>query len=243
MQGEIRKRTILNREVFVYLPNTYHGLDKTYPVIHMQDGDMFESLFCEIIPEIENEVQNKLLEEHIVVGMKSFNRLDEYTPWCAKANDKRFPDFGGKGKEYLEFLTNDFSLALEKEFRISNQKKDHKIMGHSLGGLIALYSIFQSDYYGKIAGICSSQWYQDWISFLEKQEIKNKNVQLILLAGKKEGIGKTTIQKDAVKCSEIAYGILKKRIGQEKVTLQWDNYDHHSNLTIRLKTALEFLMK
>ncbi|WP_236354828.1 alpha/beta hydrolase-fold protein [Konateibacter massiliensis] len=101
MKGKILNKTILNRELAVYLPDHYDTSDKIYPVIYVQDGDTFQKLFSKIMVDIE---ANTILKEHVIVAITPENRLDEYTPWSARANSDRFPDFGGKGDNYLEFL-------------------------------------------------------------------------------------------------------------------------------------------
>ena len=243
MKGRILTRTVFQREIFIYLPDGYDIWDKKYPVVYAHDGDSFIKVLSEIIDEIEEGFINGSLEEHIIVGVTPFDRLNEYTPWYAKANDERFHDFGGQGDNYLDFLTNDLQVYIEREFRVSSNKNHRKIMGHSLGALISLYSVFKNNNYGKIASICASQWYNEWIQFIEEKNLINENFKLIIIAGKNEGRGKVTIQKDIAKFSNMSYEIFKKRIGEENVKIVWDDYNHHENILNRHKIALEFLLK
>jgi len=166
MKGRILTRTVLGRETFIYLPDGYDISDKRYPVVYVHDGDKFKKFLSGIINEIEENFVNGSLDEHIIVGVTPFDRLNEYTPWTAKSNHERFHDFEGQGDEYLELLINDLQEYIEKEFRVSGSKKDRKIMGHSLGALISLYSVFKNNNYGKVASICASQWYDKWIKFI-----------------------------------------------------------------------------
>ena len=242
MKGRILTRIVFQREIFIYLPDGYDICDKKYPVVYAHDGDKFIKVLSEIIDEIEEGFINKSLEEHIIVGVTPFDRLNEYTPWKAKANNERFHDFGGEGDNYLDFLNNDLQVYIEREFRVRSNKSDRKIMGHSLGALISLYSVFKNNNYGKVASICASQWYNKWIQFIEEKNLINENFRLIIIAGKKEGHGKVTIQKDIAKFSNMSYEIFKKRIGEENVKIVWDDYNHHENILNRHKIALEFLL-
>lgn len=243
MKGQIQKIIIDERELFIYLPDGYDTSDRLYPVIYVQDGDTFQTIFTQIIDYLESEVENGSLGKHIIVGITPFDRLDEYTPWPAKANHKKFHDFGGQGDKYLNYLKFELSYYMEHNFRVSKDKKDRKIMGHSLGALISLYSVFTNNDYSKIVGICASQWYTNWVTFIENEEIINEDFQILMIAGRKEGLGKTTIQKDAPKCSEIFYEKFKKRIGEGNIEIIWDDFDHHENLINRYKIAFQFLMK
>lgn len=243
MKGTILTRTAFEREIFIYLPDGYDMSDKKYPVVYAHDGDKFIKFLSKIIDEIEEGFESKSLEEHIIVGITPFDRLNEYTPWPAKANHERFHDFEGQGDEYLDFLMNDLQSYIEKEFRVSSSKNDRKIMGHSLGALISLYSVFRNNNYGKIASMCASQWYNNWIKFIEEEKLINDDFKLIIIAGKKEGHRKVTIQKDMPKFSNMSYEIFKKRIGEENVEMVWDDFDHHENILNRHKIALEFLLR
>ncbi|WP_346937416.1 alpha/beta hydrolase-fold protein [Clostridium sp.] len=243
MKGRILTRTVFDREIFIYLPDGYDMSDKRYPVVYAHDGDKFKKLLSGIINEIEDNFANGSLDEHTIIGVTPFDRLNEYTPWAAKSNHERFHPFEGQGDEYLEFLINDLQCYIEKEFRVSSRKSDRKIMGHSLGALISLYSVFKNDNYSKIASICASQWYDRWIKFIEEESLVNEDFRLMIIAGRKEGHKKLTIQKDMPKFSNISYEIFKKRIGEENVEIFWDDYDHHENILNRYKIALEFLMR
>lgn len=243
MRGRILTRTVFDREIFMYLPWEYDICDKKYPVVYVHDGDKFRKFLGGIIDEIEDKFENKSLEEHIIIGITPFDRLNEYTPWAAESNHERFHPFEGMGDEYLEFLISDLQTYIEKEFRVSSNKNDRKIMGHSLGALISLYSVFKNDNYSKVASICASQWYDGWIKFIQEEILVNDDFRLIIIAGRKEGHSKTTIQKDMPKFSSMSYGIFKKHIGEENVEMVWDDYDHHENILNRNKIALEFLMR
>ncbi len=243
MKGNILTRTFCEREVFIYLPEGYESSDKKYPIIYAHDGDKFMKFLTEIIDEIEEGFISGTLEEHIIAMVSPFDRLNEYTPWPAKSNHERFHDFEGQGDDYLEFIKGDFRDYMEKEFRVSVHKEDRKMVGHSLGALISMYSAFRYDDYGRIASICASQWYPNWISFIKEENLVNEQFKLIIIAGKKEGHKKTSIQKDMPKFSQMSYEIFKARIGEENVDMVWDDYDHHQNSLNRHKAALEFLLR
>ena len=243
MKGSILTRTVDNREIYIYLPKGYDTSDRTYPVVYAHDGDKMIRFLKGIIDEIEEGFTSGNLEEHIIVGITPFDRLNEYTPWAAKSNHERFHDFEGQGDDYLEFLSGDLQDYIEREFRVSSRKEDRKIMGHSLGALISIYSIFKNNHYSKIASICASQWYHNWIQFIREEDLINENFKLMMIAGKKEGNGKITIQKDTPKFSAMSYEIMRERIGEENVELVWDEYDHHENLLNRHRIALAFLLR
>ncbi|MEW8996224.1 alpha/beta hydrolase-fold protein, partial [Clostridium sp.] len=76
MKGRILTRTVFQREIFIYLPDGYDISDKKYPVVYAHDGDKFIKLLSEIIDGIEENFINGSLEEHIIVGVTPFDRLN-----------------------------------------------------------------------------------------------------------------------------------------------------------------------
>ncbi|OOM75888.1 putative esterase [Clostridium puniceum] len=242
MKGIILTRKVFDREIFIYLPHRYDISNKKYPIIYVQDGETFREVFTKIIDDLEVKFENKSLEEHVLVGITPIDRLNEYTPWFSKALNERFHDFKGQADEYLKFLLNDLQSYLENEFRISTSKEDRKIMGYSLGALVSLYSIYKNNNYGEIASICASQWYENWINFINEKDIINDNFKLIMISGKKEGKNKTTIHRYSQKYSEQSYEIFKRRIGADNVKMIWDEYGHHENVLNRYQMALTFLL-
>lgn len=242
MKGLIVEKVVLGRKIFVYLPEAYSTSDRRYPVIYVQDGDKFKEVFLKIAHNMEEGFLNGSLEKHIIVGITPRARLCEYTPWFSKALDIKFNDFGGKAHDYLLFLLNDLQVFIENQFKVSKNKKDRKIMGYSLGALVSLYSIYKNDNYGEIASICASQWYENWIKFIEEENILNDNFKLMMIAGKREGHDKITVHKNSPKFSEQAYEIFKRKIRANNLKMVWDEYDHHENVLNRYKIALEFLL-
>lgn len=242
MNGIILTRTVFDREIFIYLPSEYSMSEKKYPVVYVHDGDKFKVVLTKIIDDIEEGFSNGLLEEHILVGITPIDRLSEYTPWFSNALDERFHDFKGQADNYLRFLSNDLQDYIEHEFRVSRNKEDRKIMGYSLGALVSLYSIYKNSNYSKIASICASQWYGNWIKFIDEEYVINDNCKLIIISGKKEGHKKVTIHRYAPKFSEQSCVIFKRRIGEKNVKMIWDEYDHHENILNRYKIALESLL-
>lgn len=243
MRGLILEKIVFGREIFIYLPPGYNTNDEKYSIIYAQDGDKFRGIINNIVDYMEEEFLNGVFEEHIIVGITPIDRLCEYTPWFSKALNEKFHDFDGKADDYLDFLLNKLQVYMENEFRVSKNKKDRKIIGYSLGALVSLYSIYKNKNYGKIASICASQWYENWLEFISGEEIINDDLKLLMIAGKREGHNKVTIHKDAPKFSKQAYEIFRRRLGEENVKIIWDDYDHHENALNRYKIALEFMLK
>ncbi|XBP67203.1 alpha/beta hydrolase-fold protein [Bacillus velezensis] len=99
------------------------------------------SLFLEQIDKLESQFTNGTLPELIFIGIKPADRLDEYTPWPAPSLSPAFHDFGGKGRLFLEELTNVIIPTVEDTHHISAHPETRGLIGASLGGLFSIYAM------------------------------------------------------------------------------------------------------
>ena len=65
------------------------------------------------------------LNEFIWIGIYSEKRIHEYTPWPAPSLAPKFDDFGGQGREYIEFVVNGIKLYIDKNYNTKYDKKKY----------------------------------------------------------------------------------------------------------------------
>ncbi len=149
------------RDILVYLPPSYHRSDNHYPVIYMQDGqNLFDNATSYAGEWGVDETMEMLGYEEgleaIIVGVPNSgaHRLDEYAPF----RDRRMG--GGRGDDYLRFLTETVKPQIDTHFRTLPTRRHTGLMGSSLGGLIALYGFFRFPAAFGFAGVMSpSLWF------------------------------------------------------------------------------------
>jgi len=178
------------RGIRLYLPPSYEGSDKAFPVIYMHDGqNLFDDATSFVgewgVDEILNEIANESGPEFIVVGIDNGGslRTEELTPF---PNEKYG---GGKGEAYMDFIVKVIKPFIDEQYRTKSDLDHTAIMGSSLGGLISHYAIYKyPDVFGK-AGIYSpSYWfsYDEMLDFTLNHPLPASH-KLDLLVGKKEG--------------------------------------------------------
>jgi predicted alpha/beta superfamily hydrolase len=94
--------------------------------------------------------------EAIVVGVPNAQakRLDEYSPFHDAHRG------GGKGNQYLAFLTHTLKPLIDAQFRTLPDRRHTGLMGSSMGGLISLYGYFHREHVFGFAGVMSpSLWF------------------------------------------------------------------------------------
>lgn len=157
---DVESQTLGNkRDILVYLPPSYHRVQRFYPVIYMHDGQNLFDNSTSFVGEWEvDETMESLASEGyeaIIVGIPNTGetRILEYNPF-------EHPRFGsGRGDDYLSFIVDTVKPLIDTHFRTLPEREHTGIMGSSMGGLISLYAFFaRADVFG-LAGVLSpSLW-------------------------------------------------------------------------------------
>lgn len=209
MRGMIIAESIGGREIAVYLPPSYAAGEAKYPVVYVQDGSY---LFESSMEELEGKFERGELRELIFVGIEPVKRNDEYTPWFAPALSDKFADFGGKGADYLAFVTGELKPWVDERYRTSRLLEETGIIGASLGGLISLCAAYlYPGVFGRIGLLSASFWYPGMIGYVRTEPIAAASRKIYMYVGSAEGIEKRNIQSMMVPHTKEAFAILSKR--------------------------------
>jgi predicted alpha/beta superfamily hydrolase len=74
------------------------------------------------------------IPEHIIVGLKSTNRLRDFSP----TDSPDWEGADGGAPKFLEFLRNEFLVHLHSTYRVSTNRT---LMGHSASGLLTAFAL------------------------------------------------------------------------------------------------------
>lgn len=147
------------RDLYVYLPPSYHHSDQLYPVIYMHDGqNLFDAGLSYAGEWHVDETMESLSQEGleaIVVGIANAGgaRMREYNPY-------HHPQFGGgQGDLYLYFVVETIKPLIDADFRARPDRDSTTIIGSSMGGLISLYAFFTfPEVFGRAGVMSPSLW-------------------------------------------------------------------------------------
>ena len=147
------KRTIVSehlketRTYRIYLPPSYElSENMQYRVLYLLDGD--NSKFHEATGIIQsmNSVANLKMQipELIIVAIENIDRMRDFTPsrsisYKGHENQKAFGSSGGAG-HFAAFLKEELIPQIDQGFRTNGE---NILVGHSLGGLFALYCFLE----------------------------------------------------------------------------------------------------
>jgi predicted alpha/beta superfamily hydrolase len=155
MPGLARTRTLR-----VYLPPSYAGSDRRYPVIYMHDGqNLFDDATSFAGEWGVDESMDALAQTHgfeaIVVGIDNGGdkRMNELSAWPHAA-------FGAaEGAQYLAFLVDVVKPHIDQHYRTEPGRNSTAIIGSSMGGLASHYAIqARPDVFGMAGVLSPSYW-------------------------------------------------------------------------------------
>ncbi len=225
--------TIAGRGCFVFLPDNYHNEDKSYPVVYLHGDNSTYTLL--------NDADFLSDLSFILIGIISENRLDELTPWPSPSLHPKFPSFGGKGDEYINFIETKLKPAVDLTYRTLTSPESTGIIGYSLGGLISIYAAFHTNCFGCYASMSGSFWYPGFVPYATSQSISNRDARMYMSSGDSEGVGSKDIKEDAVTFTKNIYEFLVSDLTSTRVTISWDKGGHHNNTIERYKKGLLWL--
>lgn len=118
-----------------------------------------------------------------LVFVEGLNWNDDTTPWPAKGVFGG-SDFGGKAKDYLNILSGKIIPEVEKELGLTNPTR--AIAGYSLGGLLSIYALYETELFTRAASVSGSLWYDGFVDFTKENLAKVKADRVYFSLGDKE---------------------------------------------------------
>ncbi|MDK7753509.1 alpha/beta hydrolase [Staphylococcus ureilyticus] len=187
-------------DIFVKLPKAYdEAKESGYSLILVQDGD-------ELFKDIERDM--------ILVGVQSNNRNQDYSPWETVVDGVHYK---GEADAYILWMTKHLLPYLRKCFNISQRNEDICIAGASLGGLLALYTLFKSpENFGSYILISPSVWYPGFVQFMKQQTVIKDDKQIYWYVGALEGQQQFSMKQEMFVRTEFAVDILSELLFSDK---------------------------
>lgn len=198
-----------------------------------------------LIPEGEKEsflrYIDKAAKEHncSIVVLSGLNWNDDLTPWPAPGVFKQKKPFGGKAEDFLKVFLSEYLVDIEQSLGLVRPQR--YLVGISLSGLFALWTITKTDIFSGIASISGSLWYDGFASWLDNTQQKNTSARVHLSLGNREKNSKDERMRQVEKLTEqVARTLADKSIS---VDYQLVEGTHFSPIEPRLELALKDLLQ
>ncbi len=144
-------------KAFVYLPYDYLTSKDRYPVVYVLDAEYNAAFTAEAATVLAG---NEKIPPSIIIGITTNNRGRDFTP----AGDKgwtppqEMPSSGG-ADQFLNYIEKELIPFVNTNYRTESFKV---IIGHSLGGLLAMHSFaIRPDLFQATIALESSLWWND----------------------------------------------------------------------------------
>lgn len=147
-------------EIYISFPYSYHKSDKSYPALYCLDANRSYGLVSNMVNILN--IPYKEIPEILVVGIGyPIKGLEDWGAWRWRdliptsdpEADKKWEAFlskfsgrddivarSGGADKFLQFIHDELIPFIESNYHVSST--DRALMGHSAGGLFALYTIF-----------------------------------------------------------------------------------------------------
>ena len=126
-----------NREAYVWLPSGESVSAERYPVLIFPDAEE-KGQFRAALANVQFLIDRQLIPPMMVVGVPYFaNRRHELTPVATGATAQTYPAAGG-ADDNLRFIGEELLPWIDARYPTVQTRI---LVGHSLGGLFALYSM------------------------------------------------------------------------------------------------------
>ena len=108
----------------------------------------------------------------------------DLSPWPAPKVFRGGEDFGGEGPAFLDMMTEQIVPLVEAQLGFAPVYRT--IAGYSLAGLFALWSVFQTDMFDRVASVSGSLWFDGFMDYLESSAPPNGLRRIYLSLGDRE---------------------------------------------------------
>jgi predicted alpha/beta superfamily hydrolase len=241
------------RTILIHLPNSYNDTiysPKTYPLLFLLDAQEHFELTTGIVKFMSNRLDSKLIPEFIIVGIKSENRISDYTPTNSTLNPEGvFVDAfkqSGKSKKFLSFIENELLPKIYQDYRASSYKI---LVGHSLGGLIAVSDfISQDSLFNSYIAIDPSLWWDNGLLtkmvLSSKYNPKENSLKRLYISGAHNSDSPVDSTAMRVNQEKFFKAIESKKLVDTKVKYEiYENEDHGTVPLPSIYNGLQYIFE
>lgn len=173
-----------------------------------------------------------------IAVIDAVNWNNDLTPWPAEGVFKKAKPFGGKASSFLERLTSEIIPKIEEEWGIKDAERT--LVGVSLSGLFAVWSVFNTDAFINIISLSGSLWYDGFTEWMKGRTTSPKLKKACMLLGEKEKNSKEKRMASVEEQTKVAAEILKEG-SKADVTFELVEGTHFSPMLPRLERAFEIV--
>ena len=209
----------------------YKSTDKNAPLIVF---NTFEGDGEGVYKELQNMGCTSI--NLLVVGNIDWNH--DMSPWYMPSIYSKEKSFSGGADEYLKLLIDEI-LPKANEL-IEGEPEFTGIAGYSLAGLFAVYAMYKTDVFDRVASMSGSLWFIDFIEYCKRNEYKRLPDKIYFSLGDKEANTRNPVLK-TVHDKTIEISEYFKSIGTE-VIFELNPGNHFTDTILRSAKGIKAIL-
>ena len=172
----------------------------------------------------------------LVIGNIDWNH--DMSPWYMPSIYSKEKSFSGGADEYLRLLIDEI-LPKAKEM-IDGEPGFIGIAGYSLADLFAVYAMYKTDVFDKVASMSGSLWFYDFIEYCKRNEYKRLPDKIYFSLGDKEANTRNPILK-TVEDNTRELSEYFKNLGSE-VIFELNKGNHFTDTVLRSAKGIKAIL-
>ena len=220
----------------VYAPRTNEPLPVVYMnVSHPEDMQDY-------LPKLSS-MMGKTVRPALLVCVTPTDWNRDFSPWKADGLYVDSTPFSGHANERIALICDVVKPAVDAHFSTLPGPENTLIFGYSLGGLAALYALYERpDVFGAAGCLSGSLWYEGFMDYQRQNigRLQNKHVYLSL--GRKEEKTRHPLMNRIGQCYEETYALLRAQLNEDNVTCTLHNGGHGTEVPQRMLQGLQWLL-
>ena len=172
----------------------------------------------------------------LVVGNIDWNH--DMSPWYMPSIYSKEKSFSGGADEYLKLLIDEI-LPKANEL-IEGEPEFTGIAGYSLAGLFAVYAMYKTDVFDRVASMSGSLWFIDFIEYCKRNEYKRLPDKIYFSLGDKEANTRNPVLK-TVQDKTIGISEYFKSLGAE-VIFELNQGNHFTDIILRSAKGIKAIL-
>lgn len=172
----------------------------------------------------------------VVIGGLAWDH--DMAPWDIPPISKNDTPCTGGADDYLELLTHEIMPRAEE--LVEGTVLWRGLAGYSLAGLFALYTMYRTDLFSRIASMSGSLWFPDFQEYAVSHEMKRIPDRLYLSLGDRECRTRNPYLKTVQEHTEAIHAFYRQK-GIETV-YKLNPGNHFQNGTQRTAAGIEWIL-
>lgn len=236
MKGRVHELALPGGRISVFRPDTQERL----PVmcVHAAQARDWDGYLPRLAAAMGKSARPAML---VCVSPTDWNR--DFSPWPAEGLHADSESFAGHADERLALMTDTVLPLVSSAFPTLAGRENTGVLGYSLGGLAALWMLYERpDVFGMAGCLSGSLWYDGFMDWQAARLDQLHHTRIYLSLGRKEERTRHPRLCRIGVCYEETRRLLTERLGAQSVGFALHNGGHGTEVDQRMLQGLLWLL-